>query len=42
VLAGRLVDRVDYSYIGKSERGEQIPPPKVGERVTDALNVPAG
>ncbi len=42
VLAGRLVGRVDYSYIGKIERGEQLPSLKVLERVAKALSVPVG
>lgn len=42
VLAGRLVGRVDYSYIGKIERGEQLPSLKVLERLADALTVPVG
>lgn len=42
VLAGRLVGRVDYSYIGKIERGEQLPSLKVLERLADALAVPVG
>lgn len=39
-LAGRLLGRVDYSYIGKIERGEQLPSLKVLQRVADALRVP--
>lgn len=39
-LAGQLVGRVDYSYIGKIERGEQLPSLKVLQRVAEALNVP--
>ncbi len=41
-LVGRLVGRVDYSYIGKIERGEQLPSLKVLQRVADALDVPLG
>lgn len=39
-LAGHLVGRVDYSYIGKIERGEQLPSLKVLQRIAQALNVP--
>jgi transcriptional regulator with XRE-family HTH domain len=39
-LAARLVGRVDYSYIGKIERGEQLPSLKVLHRMGEALNVP--
>jgi transcriptional regulator with XRE-family HTH domain len=39
-LAAHLVGRVDYSYIGKIERGEQLPSLKVLQRVAEALNVP--
>lgn len=41
-LAGLLAGRVDYSYIGKIERGEQLPSLKVLQRVADALEVPLG
>lgn len=41
-LAAHLVGRVDYSYIGKIERGEQLPSLKVLQRVAEALNVPLG
>lgn len=41
-LAGRLLGRVDYSYIGKIERGEQLPSLKVLQRLADALGVPLG
>jgi transcriptional regulator with XRE-family HTH domain len=38
-LAGHLAGRVDYSYIGKIERGEQLPSLKVLQRIAGALNV---
>ncbi len=41
-LAAHLVGRVDYSYIGKIERGEQLPSLKVLQRLAEALNVPLG
>lgn len=41
-LAARLVGRVDYSYIGKIERGEQLPSLKVLQRIAAALQVPLG
>lgn len=41
-LAGRLVGGLDYSYIGKIERGEQLPSLKVLQRVAEALHVPLG
>lgn len=39
-LAGHLAGRVDYSYIGKIERGEQLPSLKVLQRIAGALDVP--
>jgi transcriptional regulator with XRE-family HTH domain len=41
-LAERLAGGVDYSYIGKIERGEQLPSLKVLQRIAEALNVPLG
>ena len=38
-LAGHLAGRVDYSYIGKIERGEQLPSLKVLQRIAGALDV---
>lgn len=38
VIAGKI----DYSYIGKIERGEQLPSIKVLKRISDALSVPLG
>ncbi len=34
--------KIDYSYIGKIERGEQLPSIKVLKRISDALSVPLG
>lgn len=39
-LANTIVGRVDYTYIGKIERGAQLPSLKVLERLSDALGVP--
>jgi len=39
-LANKIVGRVDYTYVGKIERGAQLPSLKVLERLSDALNVP--
>jgi transcriptional regulator with XRE-family HTH domain len=39
-LAANLAGRVDYSYIGKIERGEQLPSLKVLLRIAQALDVP--
>ncbi len=41
-LARTVRGRVDYSYIGKIERGEQLPSLKVLKRLSDALAVPLG
>jgi transcriptional regulator with XRE-family HTH domain len=39
-LASKLQGQVDYSYIGKIERGEQLPSLKMLERLSNALAVP--
>src|SRR5919106_3093346 len=39
-LASKLPGEVDYSYIGKIERGEQLPSLKMLERLSNALAVP--
>jgi transcriptional regulator with XRE-family HTH domain len=39
-LATKIPGEVDYSYIGKIERGEQLPSLKMLERLSDALGVP--
>ena len=39
-LASKIPGEVDYSYIGKIERGEQLPSLKMLERLSDALAVP--
>jgi transcriptional regulator with XRE-family HTH domain len=39
-LASKLQGEVDYSYIGKIERGEQLPSLKMLERLSNALAVP--
>jgi transcriptional regulator with XRE-family HTH domain len=39
-LASKIQGRVDYSYIGKIERGEQLPSLKMLERLSNALAVP--
>ena len=39
-LAHKIVGRVDYTYIGKIERGEQLPSLKVLAKLGDALRVP--
>lgn len=39
-LAEKLQGRVDYSYIGKIERGEQLPSLKMLTRLSEALAVP--
>jgi len=39
-LASKIRGEVDYSYIGKIERGEQLPSLKMLERLSDALAVP--
>jgi transcriptional regulator with XRE-family HTH domain len=39
-LASKLRGEVDYSYIGKIERGEQLPSLKMLVRLSNALGVP--
>ena len=39
-LSSKIPEEVDYSYIGKIERGEQLPSLKMLERLSDALAVP--
>ncbi len=38
-LASKIQGQVDYSYIGKIERGEQLPSLKMLERLSNALAV---
>jgi transcriptional regulator with XRE-family HTH domain len=39
-LANKIVGKVDYTYIGKIERGEQLPSLKVLRKLSEALAVP--
>ena len=39
-FAGRVVGKVDYTYIGRMERGEQYPSIKMLERIGRAFSVP--
>jgi transcriptional regulator with XRE-family HTH domain len=39
-LASKIPGEVDYSYIGKIERGEQLPSLKMLERLSEVLAVP--
>jgi transcriptional regulator with XRE-family HTH domain len=39
-FAGRVVGKVDYTYIGRMERGEQYPSLKMLEKVGKAFSVP--
>ena len=39
-LANKIVGKVDYTYIGKIERGEQLPSLKVLKKVSEALAIP--
>ena len=41
-FAQRLAGKVDYTYIGKIERGEQYPSLKMLERIGKAFSVPLG
>lgn len=41
-LSERIQGRIDYSYIGKIERGEQLPSLKVLRKIGDALGVHLG
>jgi transcriptional regulator with XRE-family HTH domain len=39
-FAGRVVGKVDYTYIGRMERGEQYPSLKMLEKIGRAFGVP--
>ena len=39
-LANKIVGKVDYTYIGKIERGEQLPSLKILRKLSEALAVP--
>lgn len=39
-LASKVKGGIDYTYIGKIERGEQLPSLKVLMKISDALSVP--
>jgi len=39
-FAGRVAGKIDYTYIGKMERGEQYPSLKMLERIGKAFSVP--
>ena len=39
-FAGRVAGKVDYTYIGRMERGEQYPSLKMLERIGKAYSVP--
>ncbi len=39
-FAGRVVGKVDYTYIGRMERGEQYPSIKMLEKIGKAFGVP--
>jgi len=41
-FAGRVAGKVDYTYIGKMERGEQYPSLKMLERIGKAFSAPLG
>jgi transcriptional regulator with XRE-family HTH domain len=41
-FAGRVAGKVDYTYIGKMERGQQYPSLKMLERIGKAFSVPLG
>ena len=41
-FAQRLAGKVDYTYIGKIERGKQYPSLKMLERIGKAFSVPLG
>ena len=42
VLAAKVRDGVDYTYIGKIERGQQLPSLKVLHRISETFSVPIG
>lgn len=39
-LADKIEGKIDYTYIGKIERGEQLPSLKILKKIGDALSVP--
>jgi transcriptional regulator with XRE-family HTH domain len=41
-LAARVREGLDYTYIGKIERGEQLPSLKILIKISEALSVPVG
>jgi len=41
-LAAKVKDGVDYTYIGKIERGQQLPSLKVLQRLSETFSVPIG
>ena len=41
-LAARVKGGLDYTYIGKIERGEQLPSLKILMKISEALSVPVG
>src|ERR1035437_722083 len=41
-LAARVNGGLDYTYIGKIERGEQLPSLKILIKISEALSVPVG
>jgi len=41
-FAGRVAGKVDYTYIGKMERGDQYPSLKMLERIGRTFSVPLG
>ncbi|MFQ5900961.1 MAG: helix-turn-helix domain-containing protein [Thermodesulfobacteriota bacterium] len=40
VLAEKIEGKIDYTYIGKIERGEQLPSLKMLKKIGDALSIP--
>ena len=41
-LAGKIKGKIDQSYIGKIERGEQLPSIKILMRISETLSIPIG
>ena len=41
-LAGKITGKIDQSYIGKIERGEQLPSIKILMRISETLSIPIG
>ena len=41
-LAGKITGKIDQSYIGKIERGEQFPSIKILMRISETLSIPIG